>query len=397
MNPVVVPGVLGDDPAEARLYYGQDVFDTLKALPAGSAQMVATSPPYWGLRDYGGEPQVWGGDAECDHDFELQRTDHVRTNPGGTGINRERGFDQLHETAHGFCRRCRAWQGHLGLEPTPQLFVDHLVLVFREVRRVLRDDGVVWLNLGDSYANDTKWGGSTGGKHVKALHGNTGVGRGRRCTGLKPKDLVGVPWMTALALRADGWYLRSDIIWHKPSCMPESALDRPTKSHEYIFLLAKNRDYFYDQKAIREGSGDWVDKDKRYAAGAEDCARGDEPSFSAVLGKPNTGLTRKSSTGRNRRSVWTINPKPYPGAHFATWPPDLVELMIKSGSAKGDTVLDPFSGSATTGMVALQLGRGYIGCDLQADYLELAKARLEGRAAPSEGSAEPDPIHDLFG
>jgi DNA modification methylase len=376
--------------------------------------MACTSPPYWGLRSYGIPPIVWGGVADCVHSFQLQDSTHTRSNPGGEGINRDRGFDDLYEQQHGFCPKCGAWQGQLGMEPKPELYVKHLVEVMKEVWRVLRNDGILWLNLGDSY-----WGSWGNSGNRPELDGKWCGQRERNAEyiprrgwkdhrerlpasykhdQLKPKDLVGIPWRVAFALRDVGWYLRSDVIWAKENCMPESVADRPTKAHEYIFLLAKSERYFYDAEAIREFSS-------------------------------------KEGMGRNKRSVWNVNPRPYPGAHFAVWPSELVELMILAGtSAKGSCpqcgapwrrdskgietvdwqpicdcgdhqvarslVLDPFSGSGTTGMVALRLGRDYIGVDLNANYLPLACARIQGQDAPEREmgeEAEAEGIFDLFG
>jgi DNA modification methylase len=299
-----------------------DVRERLRDLPDGSVQTCVTSPPYWGLRDYG----------------------HA---------------------------------GQIGLEPTPEAFVSEMVAVFAEVRRVLAEDGTVWLNLGDSYANDTKWGGSSGGKHVTALHGNSGIGRGRRDTGLKGKDLCGIPWRVAFALQADGWYLRSDIIWSKPNPMPESVTDRPTKAHEYLFLLSKRASYYYDAEAIAEAG--IADRNRGGNAKMVDAA-------GIVLGRetnPNCGLGRKWEPDgtRNKRSVWHIATQPYPEAHFATFPEALIEPCILAGSKPGDTVLDPFNGSGTTGAVAIRHQRNYIGVELNPAYVELAEKRI-GAVAP---------------
>jgi len=303
-------------------------------------------------------------------------------------------------------------------------YVCHLTEVFREVKRVLRDDGVLWLNLGDSYSNDGKWGGQTGGKHAVDLHGNTGIGRGKKTTGLKPKDLVGIPWMVAFALRADGWYLRSDIIWSKANPMPESVQDRPTRSHEYIFLMTKNEKYFYDIEAIKEltvtpGDNRHLRTDRR---------KDQEPMCQDKGSRAKTG--NPTGETRNKRTVWDVNPKPYPGAHFAVWPEKLVEPMVLAGSSArgccgacgapygriegnswappcqckeaGNTscvVLDPFSGSATTGMVALKLGRDYVGLDQNAKYLPLAEARILGNSPPAntEPEIEVTSFLDMFG
>jgi len=283
------------------------------------AQMCVTSPPYFGLRDYGVD-------------------------------------------------------GQFGLEKTPDEYVAHLVEVFRDVRELLTDDGTLWLNLGDSYANDSKWGGSSGGKHAKGLHGNTGIGRGKKFTGLKSKDLIGVPWRVAFALQEDGWYLRQDIIWSKPNPMPESVTDRCTKSHEYIFLLSKSPKYFFDSDAIKEQSvgGNAKGNSKKLAESAVAKTGG---LISGGTNNSTLGVSAKNT--RNRRSIWVVTTKPYKGAHFATFPPDLIEPCILAGSRPGDVVLDPFIGSGTTAQVALKHGRQYLGCELNPEYKALIDKRIE--------------------
>jgi DNA modification methylase len=300
-----------------------DALEVLKTLPDSSVHCCVTSPPYWGLRDYG-------------HD------------------------------------------GQIGLESTPEAYVARMVEVFREVRRVLRDDGTCWVNLGDSYG-----GGSLGrndaGRNIGGRGGNKeGSGNpGRQgaveiATGLKHKDLVGIPWRVAFALQADGWYLRQDIIWHKPNPMPESVRDRCTKAHEYIFLLSKSERYYFDAEAIAEpaiNAGKVVTNNNG--------KNGQMGDFGATRGgfmRPE-GVTVKDT--RNKRSVWTVTTKPYKGAHFATFPPDLIEPCIKAGCPEGGTVLDPFAGSGTTLAVATKLGRNSIGIELNAEYIELARARID--------------------
>lgn len=301
---------------------------TLKKLPDSTFACCVTSPPYFGLRDYG----------------------HL---------------DQI------------------GLESTPDEYVAKLVDVFAEVRRVLRDDGTLWLNLGDSYANDGKWGGSTSGKHVAALHGSS-VGRRRRRTGLKPKDLIGVPWRVALALQSAGWWLRSDIVWSKPNPMPDSADDRPTRAHEYVFLFAKSERYFYNADAVREPEA--PASTARYAYAADDGRINKAGAYRDAFEKHSAshGLMKRAQTGlpkvpkdgkRHARTVWTIPTQPYDGAHFATMPIKLAERCILAGSSLGGSVLDPFMGSGTVGQVAEQLGRLWFGCELSADYGKLIAAR----------------------
>jgi site-specific DNA-methyltransferase (adenine-specific) len=306
-----------------------DCIEQLRTMEANSVHTCVTSPPYYGLRDYG-------------HD------------------------------------------GQIGLEETPEAYVAKLVEVFREVRRVLRDDGTLWLNLGDSYA-------STGGKSQPQPDASGGVGNKKLGTrrqqgssasyggfvrpntithGLKPKDLIGIPWRVAFALQADGWYLRQDIVWHKPNPMPESVTDRCTKAHEYIFLLSKSERYYYDidamkEKAVKGDSG----------AGAR--------NYTGINGRER--LTQSESSrieGRNRRSVWTIATQPYPGAHFAAFPPDLIRPCIQAGCPPNGLVLDPFGGSGTTAQVAIQEGRNAVIIELNPKYVELAQKRISGTQMP---------------
>ena len=289
-----------------------DCRQTLKSLPDESVHCCVTSPPYFGLRDYGCEDQI-------------------------------------------------------GLEQTPDAFVEELVSVFREVKRVLRSDGTLWLNLGDSYAGSGKGpAGNLGAKHnerhLEHKHG------GIVPDGLKHKDLIGIPWRVAFALQADGWYLRQDIIWHKPNPMPESVQDRCTKAHEYIFLFSKSERYFFDFECLREPVSEATLADGRQQRGT----RGTKGEYAAVDG--NCGFSADGL--RNKRSVWTINTKPYSGAHFATFPPSLIEPCILAGCTKGGTVLDPFGGSGTTAQVAMENNRNAILCELNPDYIGLINRRL---------------------
>jgi DNA modification methylase len=291
-----------------------DCLEILPTFEEKSIQCVVTSPPYYGLRDYG-----------C--------------------------------------------AGQIGLESTPEAYVEKLVAVFREVRRVLRDDGTVWLNLGDSYNSP-----GPNNHNKSSIIGTTkldGQPSTKSVPGLKPKDLIGIPWRVAFALQADGWYLRQDIIWAKPNPMPESVTDRCTKSHEYIFLLTKSARYFMDMDSIREpnkrdwrNSGGSMYHPDKFPAGSAQHRGGKEPP-------------QLNPLGANRRSVWTITTKPFKEAHFATFPPEIPEICIRAGSKPGDTVLDPFSGAGTTGVVAEKLGRKYVGVELKFEYNEMAKRRIE--------------------
>lgn len=256
----------------------------------------------------------------------------------------------------------------IGLEDTPEAFVQRLVEGFREVRRVLRDDGTVWLNLGDSYAANRPYqvpSTKGGAKHGPAQGVN---GSGAKVPeGLKPKDLIGIPWRVAFALQADGWYLRQDIIWHKPNPMPESVKDRCTKAHEYIFLLSKKPKYYFDSEAMKEDGV--VPAGTKAAKGSAERAaqkgvNSRPPEYKVYDGK------------RNRRSVWTVTTKPFKGAHFAVFPPDLIEPCVLAGCPEGGTVLDPFTGSGTTGVVAVRHGRNFVGCELNPDYAAMARERI---------------------
>ena len=288
--------------------YQGDVINRLKDLPDRSIQCVVTSPPYWGLRDYGVE-------------------------------------------------------GQLGLEPTPELYVENMVEVFREIKRVLKDDGTCWLNLGDSYAGGGKGNYGSGISTHNGTVSKHPKGSDFKTPNLKTKDLVGIPWRVAFALQADGWYLRQDIIWHKPNPMPESVKDRCTKSHEYIFLLTKSAKYFYDADALREPADT---KPHKMGGTQTSSDRNDGDRQDVVIGD---GF-------RNKRSVWKITTKPYKEAHFAVFPEELPTLCIKAGSSEGDVVLDPFFGSGTTGWVAQRLGRKWIGIELNAEYIKIAEKRF---------------------
>lgn len=313
------------------------VLDGLAQLEDESVHCVVTSPPYYGLRRYGTQPQVWGcgDDPNCEHLWEDATVTDLRHLPEAEPSQKQAtntGSHQRGVKPGDICHRCSAWRGELGLEPTPDLYIDHLVAVFLEVRRVLKSDGTLWIMIGDSYANDSKWGGASGGKHVKALHGQT-------YTGAKGKDLLMIPAQLALALRADGWWLRKDNIVHKRNPMPESVEDRTTSAHEFVFHLTKAATYFYDAAAIREP----------FADGRTGC--------------------------RNRRSVWTVSTSPIPEAHFATMPPEVAEICILAGCPVGGIVLDPFLGSGTTAIVADNLARNCVGIELHPGYVAMSRSR----------------------
>jgi DNA modification methylase len=298
-----------------------DSLATLRELPADTFHCCITSPPYFGLRDYGVD-------------------------------------------------------GQIGLEPTPTEFIDRLVAVFSEVRRTLRPDGTCWIVIGDSYAGSGK--GPAGGTGTSSKDSywrlDTGTLPRAQTYGFKPKDLIGVPWMLAFALRDDGWYLRSDIVWHKPNCMPESVTDRPTRCHEYIFLLSRSRIYEYDSVAVEEAtvsdhpSGNGFKRDQRLTYRDENgAARGNEDQWQVTA-------------TRNRRDVWTVPTKPSGYKHFATFPQALVEPCILAGCPEGGIVLDPFCGIGTTGVVAERLGRSFVGIELNPEYAAEAQRRVQEEA-----------------
>ncbi len=323
-----------------------DCLGVLKTLAAGSVDCCVTSPPYWNLRNYDVAEQI-------------------------------------------------------GLEETPEEYIAKMVEVFREVKRVLRDDGTLWLNIGDSYAFSGKGGNPGHSPHIKQKTnaGSLSVRNLKRGgDGLKPKDLVGIPWMLAFALRADGWYLRCDIIWSKPNPMPESVTDRPTKAHEYIFLLSKSEHYFYDHEAIKEpaiysglaGQSESGYKDATTYNGKHSDKQRGHSRRHAGFNERWDKMTRKEQCSgmRNKRSVWQVPTKPYAGAHFATFPTKLIEPCILAGCPAGGTVLDPFTGSGTTGEVAIKSGRQFVGIELNPEYLPLIRARI------TEAQRQPDIFHE---
>jgi DNA modification methylase len=278
------------------------------------------------------------------------------------------------------CRKCGAHRidSQLGLEATPDLYVANMVAVFHEVKRVLRDDGTLWLNLGDSYAGGAGGRGDSGnlidGRPTSMKHDGQRIQRD--CGILKPKDLVGIPWRVAFALQADGWYLRSDVIWSKPNPMPESVTDRPTKAHEYVFLMTKSARYFYDADAI----ADTATNGERFHGGYDSDAiltkTASRNGRNGIHRGPDSDTAMNVTSTRNRRTVWTIATQPFAEAHFATFPEKLVEPCVLAGCPEGGTVLDPFTGSGTTGVVACRLGRKFVGVELNPEYAAMAERRI---------------------
>lgn len=331
-----------------------DALHMLRQLPDRAAQCCVTSPPYYGLRDYGTPPVTWAA------------TEYA-------------------PMARWPMLKVPAWTGELGQEPTPEMYTAHIVDVFRGVYRVLADDGIAWLNVGDNYAMTTRGAGGQGKQHT-----NQGSVMGDRAwsvpEGLAEKDLTGIPWRLAFALQADGWLLRSDVIWHKPNVMPESVTDRPTKAHEYVFMLTRSQNYLYDDLAAREpikAQLRSVDRGTRRDAGATSQGIGSAAYNRSAHGKGVSHDLGGWDGMRNIRSVWTVPTRPYSGAHFATFPPALIEPAILASTFPGALVIDPFCGSGTTGSVAVACGCHFIGGEINPDYITLAQERI-GRVVGGE-------------
>ena len=357
-----------------------DCKKNLSAFLPKSARTCVTSPPYYGLRDYGTGTWV-GGDPNCSH----KRDSKVKAENCNTGHKNHDEMAGVGDAIYkSVCPKCGAIRqdSQIGLEETPEEYIESLVDVFRDVKDVLTDDGTLWVNLGDSYYNYRPGKGQsypkqTVSKTKQDLPDECNK-RGNKLDGLKEKDLIGIPWLFAFAMRNDGWYLRQDIIWHKPNPMPESVRDRCTKSHEYIFLFSKNRKYYYDNEAIKEPAKDW---------GTRDRTNGKYHNEGTGL-QPHSGLTKSYPT-KNKRSVWSVTVKPYKEAHFATYPPDLIEPCILAGSEEGDIILDPFMGAGTTAAVAKSLNRYYIGCELNKDYSNLIQKRIQDYQPVNKVAQEP--------
>lgn len=452
------------------------VIDILREMPAQSVHCVVTSPPYWGLRDYGIEPSIWGGAPECKHVFE------ATINPGGNGDGKSFRRDKLagqqkgERRQPGTCIKCGAWYGCFGLEPTVEMYIQHAVEIFREVWRVLRDDGTLWLNMGDCYCSTAPGTMSPSLRQQGILSNVKDATAQVRKTyrpltpvGLKPKDLVGMPWRVAFALQADGWWLRKDNIWNKTNCMPESTTDRTTTSHEYIFHLSKSERYFYDAEAIKEpvtgkahARGHGVNPKARIPKGWDtgpDDHRGKIGRYKTKQNESFSAAVSALISMRNKRSVWTVPTHAFPEAHFATFPPKLItpcilagtsekgcclwcgapyrriikkpEIILPAPAVRGKyadaepqnghhrmaqkrdmmraatglhdyyfpptetlgwrrsckcqlpasidpcVVLDPFSGSGTTGVVALRHGRRYIGIERGPQFVDMSIRRIE--------------------
>lgn len=356
--------------------------EILKTLQDESVDMCVTSPPYYGLRDYGTGKWV-GGNPNCPHKRLTKISEKTITGHAQDELKGNVG-DSIYKTVCPLCGAVRVDE-QIGLEETPEEYIEKLVDVFHEVKRVLKDDGTLWVNIGDSY-----WGIGGYGSY-------------------KNKDLIGIPWMLAFALRADGWYLRQDIIWHKPNPMPESVKDRCTKSHEYIFLLSKSKKYYFDYEAIQEEAKQesldrynymffqGKEQEDFRPNGASNTMGMKKPQMKhkniQYNGQKNNTMHERRASGekdieymvRNKRDVWSVTTKPVKEAHFATFPEKLIEPAILAGSRVGGVVLDPFFGSGTTGIVANRFNRSYIGIELNEKYIDIAERRCKGKQITLEG------------
>ncbi len=376
---------------ESGKIYNGECLDVLKQLPSESVNCAVTSPPYWALRDYGVKGSIWDGEPNCEHQWDLEE----KKNPmdkGGKGQHDEGGrvggmgvkrTTKLHSS--GFCSKCGAWRGSLGLEPTFDLYIKHLCDIFDEVKRVLRKDGTCWVNLGDTYGGVGR-GKSHNDGRLQGLHNQYKGGLPEKGTyGTIDKCLCQIPSRFSIEMCNRGWILRNTLIWHKPNCMPSSVKDRFTIDFEYLFFFVKNKKYWFEtQREPQKRSSikrafahDNLEKRK---------LKGNEPY--ALSGKAQKKAHEKvklkflqgEKIERIKRCVWKITTKPFKGAHFAVFPEELIETPIKAGCPENGVVLDMFMGSGTTGLVSHKLNRKWIGIELNKEYCEIAKKRIESEA-----------------
>jgi len=381
-------------------------------FPNDSIDLVVTSPPYWGLRDYGEETvQVWGGDHECEHEWIGETSSFNKQGGEGkqsTNLGTLRDKDQKSD----FCVKCEAWRGSLGLEPHPQMFIDHLVEICREIRRVLKPLGTFWLNLGDTYCGS--WGNYGARKGKQRLQNVEKFDRRgvtpqdlrvpqsytEKAGWLQPKQLLGIPWRVAIALQNDSWILRNDIIWYKPNHMPSSVKDRLTNAYEHVFLFVKQRHYYFDLNTIRKPHSPLTlnrlnqnldsqykeSKSNEYYKNLPMTGGGSRKEIPKILQHMKENLNPK---GKNPGDVWRIPTKPFRGAHFAVFPPKLIEPIVKAGCPEGGIVLDPFAGSGTVGRVARKLRRSFVLIDIKPEYCKMAEQRVRGKYRSSLGGEAP--------
>jgi len=359
-----------------------DTKTELSKLPTESVNCVVTSPPYWGLRDYGIDPVIWDGDKDCKHEWGnkiirdnksyLSRyANEKSTLTTGTTQKRKEELQQKYnkKTEYSFCLKCGAWKGSLGLEPTFELYIKHLCDIFNEVKRVLRKDGTCWVNLGDTYNSHSAKSKNVGGFEGKQMRNNKAYSESKivmKKTGVADKSLCLIPQRFAIEMVNRGWILRNTLIWHKPNCMPSSAKDRFTVDFEYVYFFVKSKKYWFEQQFEAQY---WNGQSGKKNCRNNEIGRSDNANKSMNSGGVN-------SKGRNKRAVWTIPTKPFPEAHFAVYPEKLIEPMIKAGCPKGGIIIDPFSGAGTTAVVAKKLGRKYLGIEIKQEYIGMANKRI---------------------
>ena len=362
-----------------------NALEVQRTFPDKSIDMCMTSPPYWGLRDYGMEPMAWDGKEGCKHNWNLKEHKDTRGNEGSnlTGRNPYKEGEARLNYSEGFCQKCGAWKGQLGLEPMPDLYIKHLCDIFDETWRVLKDGGSLWVNIADSYF-------SQGGPQVVNTINENRVGgsdtqnAGKSRTlvsGHKAKSLVGIPERFVLEMMDRGWIRRNTIIWFKPNCMPTSAKDRFTVDFEFVYFFTKKRKYYFEQQyephLTQENRPHGIVWEREYDYDSKYAKKHYKDYSIRQKRGGNTNPDFRNPSGRNKRCVWRITTKPFAAAHFAVFPEELCETPIKAGCPKSGIVLDPFFGSGTLGAVALRLGRNFVGIELNPAYIEIAKERIK--------------------
>jgi len=354
--------------------------DVMKTYPDKYFSMVMTSPPYWGLRSYQGSETVWDGDGNCEHIW--NKIKHASKggktksdNMPKVGANRTEQDDEISIRfgyTSNFCQKCNAWKGQLGLEPTFDLYLKHLCDIFDEVKRVLRDDGTIWVNLGDIYAGScgSGWKQTIENTNRAIGGGNENLSLRKQCgriDNLPSKSLIMIPFRFAIEMVNRGWILRNNIIWHKNNCMPSSVKDRFTVDYEYLFFFSKKKKYYFEQQFESFKSSD-KEIERQYSNGTKETAYATNKNYSGGVGF--------GCKGRNKRTVWTINPRPFKDAHFAVFPKELCETPIKAGCQKDGIILDPFVGSGSTLVVAERLNRSAVGIDINDNYEQIIRKRI---------------------
>ncbi len=361
-----------------KIYQGHAI-DFMRTLPGNHVNCIITSPPYWGLRDYGIDPIIWDGDPECPHDFNAEIYTNIHSGSTKSDMVRDGTLNDFNSKSQ-FCSKCGAWFGSLGLEPTFQLYIQHLIQIFDECKRILRDDGTLWVNIGDTYASsgsqETRfWHGDNPGKHKFNGDGELSKGYSGRCRTdqIIAKCLCDIPFRFSIAMIDSGWIKRNTIIWHKKNCMPSSAKDRFTVDFEYIFFFTKSKRYYFEQQ-FEPLTDDWETAKKKVKITNKRQKKNIPWRFNDLY--RNRTAFPLNPRGRNKRCVWSINTRSFSEAHFATFPETLIEPMIQAGCPEGGLAYDPFMGAGTVAVVAKKLGRHWLGSELNPEYIEMANKRI---------------------